>query len=132
MKIVILAAALLCATGCATIQSAVNGVVPPAPKTAQQTVAETKAGLGVAEDAALAFAAQVCPNAGACRDARVTDIVKGMVTADAAIQLAENHVRATADGTPSALQAVSDAAGALGLFKTILVQYGVKLTPAAS
>ena len=104
MKIVILAAALLCATGCATIQSAVNGVVPPAPKTAQQTVAETKAGLVVAEDAALAFAAQVCPNAGACRDARVTDIVKGMVTAAAANLL---KLKGYANLTSALLQAPS-------------------------
>ncbi len=106
---------------CSTLEQA----VPPAPKTPQQTVYEIKAGLVTAEDAGLAWAAQICPTAGSCQDGRVGVVMRAMVSADSLVAAAERAVRANAATTSATSQAINDATAALTALQAILTQYGV-------
>lgn len=120
----IMAAALLCLSlgACSELEQA----VPPAPKTAQQTVFETKAAFVSAEDAALAWAGQVCPTPSICQDARVKTVMQAIITADTLINAAETSAQANASTTSSATQqAIDDATTALTALQNILAQYGV-------
>lgn len=124
MRILAGCLALSLLAGCSAVQQA----MPPAPKTPQQTVYEVKAALVSAEDAGLAFAAQVCPTPILCRDPRVKAVTDAIVSADTVMNAAEAAVRADKPDTPAAQAAAIDAQAALAALQKVLAQYGVQTT----
>jgi len=105
--------------------STVNQAVPPAPNSPQQIVFELKAGLISAEDLAVQWANHECTVPASCKDQRVTDLMKAVVSADTLINAAETAVRENATAPDVATKAINDAQAALTALQLLLQQYGV-------
>lgn len=80
--------------GCSGLQ----GTLPPAPKSSQQTVFELKGALIAAEDGALAIETSLCPATALCINATAVALNKAMLDADTLISLAEIAVRSGSSG----------------------------------
>lgn len=123
----LIVAGLLCLalSACAGVTQTIEQAIPPAPKTPQQTVFEIKAALISAEKLASPWAAQICPVAASCKDARVVDVMNGIVTTDTLVSSAETAVKANAATTDSTQKAITDAQAALTALQQLLQQYGI-------
>jgi hypothetical protein len=123
----LIAAGLLCLAlaACSGVTQTIEQAIPPAPKTPQQTVYEVKAALISTEDAALAWAGQICPTASSCTDKRVAAVMQGVISADTIVNSAEAATQANASTSSTAIQAANDASAALTALQAILTQYGV-------
>jgi hypothetical protein len=115
--------ALALLAGCTAVQN----LLPPAPKTTAQSVYEIKGALVSAEDAALAYETTACPVVRPCTAPGAAEINQAIVTADSAVNVAEAAVKSGSTAT----SAIAIAQAAIQALQALVTQYAPP-TPAAS